>query len=816
MKNKNIYYRIFGFILLIILSLPIMYYIKSTGVINGADIYGHLYKTDSLYKSICNGNFFVLYDEQWYNGIQMFRYWPPLSYYYLALLQYLTGGNVETAYILLVGTTFVLGGFPWLLIGATEKKYKLGIAISILYWFLPDNLRIFFCEGNLPRILFVALLPYLLFFIWKFIRYKRKYYIIPIILLSFIFISIHLMMSAIIGIGITLFLFLYFVINKEFKFPFFSMLGIICGYALGGIILLPGLVGGIMTQNSSSSISTIGDWSQELTKSLNPFLRFNEPTIYYFGLSILIGIIILIRLSIIRKNKIILPSLLTALFIMISTSSSLTPYVELLPLSQVWWMERFTVVATSLFVLSLFLLKKEDTNNITYIFIVLILIIDLIPSLKMTGIPSSMTLKENQAKYDEIHLYDVAQEITNNRLSIIDESAFGSYESYFIKNNNINISTGWSLQGAQTYLNIVYLNEALMCNSYSYLFDRLINLGSDTVIIKKSALDVSEYEELINIGKKYNYELIAENDICFLFKLKDVNFKFGVINDYKYLAIGNSARYISLIYPEFENSSRMYLDDFSIDELLKYEKIYLSGDFYKNKSNAEFIVKELANNGIKVYIDINRIKQDFQGYQTFLDVSCRSLALLNSFPNITFEGKEYEINYDMNETWNASYITRVEENDEKFLYSGQKYSYFRKNNNITYIGMNLVYFYNQYKNDNLKYVLDNIFEMEEESYIKTKKIVPLEMDINYKNNTITINSNFNNLNTTISYQDFFYSNNHFYDKDNLLVVDKGTTIINFTYKYFKEGMIISIVGFILSLSLVIVTLKTKENINESK
>ena len=47
---KKIYYKILGFIILILLSIPLMYYIKSTGVINGADIYGHLYKTDILYK----------------------------------------------------------------------------------------------------------------------------------------------------------------------------------------------------------------------------------------------------------------------------------------------------------------------------------------------------------------------------------------------------------------------------------------------------------------------------------------------------------------------------------------------------------------------------------------------------------------------------------------------------------------------------------------------------------------------------------------------------------------------------------------------
>lgn len=810
MKKNDILYKILGLLCLIILSIPLMLYIKSTGLINGADIYGHLYKTDLLYQNICNGNFFVLYDEQWYNGIQMFRYWPPLAYYILAFLQFLANGNVETAYIFLAGFTFILGGFPWILFGAKEKKYTLGITMSILYWFLPDNIRIFFCEGNLSRIVFVALIPYLILFIWRFIKDKQKSNIIYIILLSTIFIFTHLMMSAIVGIGITLFLFLYFIINKEFKFPFLAMLGIICGYIMGGIILLPGLVGGIMSQKSAASISTIGDWSQELSKSLNPFLRFSEPTIYYFGLSILIGIIILIRLAIIKENKTILPALLTSLLIMLATSSSLTPYISLLPLSQVWWMERFTMIASGLFTLSLFLIKKEDTKNATYLIIIILLVIDLIPSLQMIGTPSSITLAQNQQRYDETFLYDTAEKITDNRLTIVDESTFGSYESYFIKNEKINISTGWSLQGAQTYQNIVYLNEAILSNSYSYLFDRLINLGSDTVIIKKSALDISEYESLIDTAQKYNYQLIDENNIAFLFKL-NVNYKFGVVNDYKYLAIGSAARYISLIYPEFENSSKIYIEEFTIEELEKYEKIYLSGTFYEDKEKAEFIVKELSDRGIKVYIDITKINQDFQGYQNFLDISCRNLTLLNSFPNITFEGQEYEINYDMNENWNTSYITKHAEGDDYFIYSGQKYSYLRKCDNITYIGMNIVYFYNQYKDNTLKSILDKIFEIPEEEFIVNKEIIPIDVNINYNTNTITINSDKDNLNTTLSYQDFFNSNNELYDSDNLLIVNKGTTVINFSYKYFKEGLIVSIIGFVLSALLVVITYKKEKN-----
>lgn len=799
LKLKNILYKIFSIMLLSLIAILIMSYVNSTGLIQGADIYGHLYKTDLLFNNIKNGNFFTLYDSQWYNGIQMFRYWPPLSYYILAGIQQLCSGNIESAYILFIGISYIISGYAWLLFGVSENKKTLGLFCAIFYWFLPDNLRILFCEGNLPRIMFIVLLPYLLFFIWKFIYHKKNIYIIPIIITSIICIFTHLMMSAIIAIGLTVFLFIYFLNTKDFKRSFSSVIAIALGYISGGIILLPGLMGGIVSQSSSASISTLKDWSQELSKSLNPFLRFNEPTIYYFGLAILIILILGLRIAIVKNNKLLIAPLLTSLIFMLLTSSSLSDYIALLPLSQVWWMERFTVISSTLFIFSFFLYKEIKYRKLFFILCFLLLFVDIIPSTKLFGEITGRNIYETEKYYDDIYLFNEAEKNTSNRLSIVDESLIGSYESFFIKNKAINITTGWALQGAQTYQNIVYLNEAIAVESYSYLFDRLINLGSDTVIIKKSLLDISQLNNLKQMAEKYNYTIIKENDYCVLFKLKDINYTFGVVNEYENIAIGSSSRYISLIYPSFENGTSPYIDDYTIKDLSKYKKIYLSGEFFKDKNKAELLVQELSNLDIQIYIDISKLKQNFQGFQSFLDVQARVLTLTESFPNITYKGKEYQINHNMSENWNASYITNEAASDEHFIYTSQNYSYLRQNGNITYIGMNLIYFYNQFPTDNLKFILDGIFETTEKDEIINKTIVPIKIDINQNTSTITINSNYDNVNTTLSYQDFFNSNQETFNNDNLLTVNKGNTEIKFSYKYFTEGLIISSIGLLLSL-----------------
>ena len=46
---------------------------------SGGDIWGHLYKSQEMYESLKKGNVFPLFSPYWYNGIQLFRYWGPLS-----------------------------------------------------------------------------------------------------------------------------------------------------------------------------------------------------------------------------------------------------------------------------------------------------------------------------------------------------------------------------------------------------------------------------------------------------------------------------------------------------------------------------------------------------------------------------------------------------------------------------------------------------------------------------------------------------------------------------------------------------------------
>lgn len=56
------------------ISAIIIYYMKSKEYFaSGNDIWGHIFKSDLMFKSIKNGDFYPLYTELWYNGLQPYR-----------------------------------------------------------------------------------------------------------------------------------------------------------------------------------------------------------------------------------------------------------------------------------------------------------------------------------------------------------------------------------------------------------------------------------------------------------------------------------------------------------------------------------------------------------------------------------------------------------------------------------------------------------------------------------------------------------------------------------------------------------------------
>lgn len=793
-------------IMMFIAGAAVMIVVKLSGIYPlGLDIHGHLFKSDLMYHEIGTGNWFPLYTRYWYNGVQPFRYWAPLPYYCMALLQFIGGGSVMSAYLAFIWLSFTVGGIGWLLFARKLGRPWLGFFFALLWFLLPENLRVFFGEGNLPRMFIAMFIPYILYCLWQFVCYKRKWMIVPLILLMPFAILGHLMIAAMIGVASAIFLVIYSFANKRYIESITALFAMLLTFAMMGIWLYPALVGGLTSMGSEATATVMASTSQGLLTSLNPFLRLDgSVTTLYFGLSIVIISFIGLFLS----NRKSMPGFSTFLIIVAGTSTALTPLILLLPLSQYFWVSRFTPIVYAMFIIAF--LEWRSLKKAVLIVLCASVFLDIIPSLSLSAFDKRMNIPATHevitGTMDEF-LYTDAKTATNQRVSMMDLSYQGPLASYAF--GTLDPKTqyvfGWAWQGASTAMNIAYLNESLEKGNYLYMFDRNLELGADTVLIDKQNIHGdTELNALLDAAERVGYKLIKESQRDLLFEYP-VNSTFGVITEYSCLAIGTTAALVPGILPDYHPGDKLVIDEYSVEELIHYDKIFLSGFFYNDRKVAEKLVREIAEGGVEVFIDMSRIPADpLTNRMTFLDVDAQPITFSNSFPTlITEESVVYpKLFADDYEIWNTVYLNGLEnvtayawfENSPRldFIGTGEP-------DNITFIGFNLLFHAYMAEDNDVKEILNSVMDLEENS-LPERTVVPLEVE--YGVNRIVIRSEYDNVNTTIAYQDIFESNQKIRSMNNLLIVNKGTTVITMKYPHLGAGLFVSIFGVLAEVAVV--------------
>lgn len=763
----------------------------------GSDTFGHIFKSDLLYKSIKEGDLYPLYTQLWYNGIQPFRYWAPIPYYFMALMQFMTNGNPIWAYNLFIAATFIIGSLGWLLIGIKEKRIFLATFLGILFFIMPDNIRIFFSEGNIPRVVVTMFVPYLIYFVWLFTEYEKKHMIIPVILTLCVITLCHLMMTAMLIVTIFLFLLIYGFINKKYFASLQFAVASAVSLALCGIWLYPALQGGIFAIDTSAVAEVMKALTFPFTQSLNPFMRLSNIEIFYFGLSFILISIMGIFLS----NKKSIPGFATLIIIFLGTTTAFVPFLMKLPLNQVFWMMRFTPFAYAVFLIAL--LQWRNIKRYAMIIIAVVLLLDSFVSFNLLAFNSSPS-------YEITAMLDDAKKNTSQRIAIMDLSEFGSYPSYYICNGKDNklYAFGWAWQGANTAQNIVMLNTALEKEYYTYMFDRALEMGCDTVLVKKGK--VKSLEKLYTAAIANNYNLVKEYNLAYLFK-RETPESFGVKVKYYGLAVGKTAANIVLEFPGFEIASDDYLDNYTVEELKQYEVIYLSEFKYKDKDTAEELVIKAANSGVQIVVDMDRVPNDpLTNRLTFLGITAQPIQFEYQLPPlhvqevvrfpVTFK-KEHKI-------WNTVYLENVPNplgfswfGGNKLVFIGQ-----HENRNITFVAFNILYHGIENKDQEVIDIFGTaIGKMQNQ--LPYREIVPI--DIEFRKNSISISSPEKDVCTTLANLDAFVTKDKVYSKHNLMFISNNKAEITVTYPYLKQGIALSAVGFVLAAFFIYFVLKKR-------
>lgn len=755
----------------------------------GSDTMCHIYRGDILYKEILNGNFYPLLDPLWYNGVELLRYEAPLPLYVLALCEALTGGNPFDGYLLFVGCVFFFGAVSWLWIGNRHGRMGLGAFFGALWFFMPNNLYLLFEEGNLPGALCLVFLPWLLEQIYLYLRERRWKHLLGILLCFSLITLCHLEYAGMLLTAVLLFLILYGIRFRGVRKCAHVLIAVALAVLLLGVWTVPAWKGGLAADNAK----VMETFFQDAAVSLNPFyrVRYGAPAALYFGLAAFLTAVLGMLFG---KNR---SSVFfgCALAIFVCTTTSLYPVLSRLPGGRYLQLLRFLSIALCLILFGLMLwntLKKK-----WLVWICVFLALDTLPSLSLVyGDFSGRPAEERMKELEEATLLTEAKAITTQRLALMDVSSLGSVGAFLVSDYGTPAAGvfGADWQSAATADNVMLLNEALENGSYYYLFDRCLELGSDTVVVQISRLHHGnqDLEQVQEAAEASGYRLVQGNDGYQLYHL-DTYAQFGTVGSYQAIGIGKAAELETLIYPAMEYGASDNLNDYSLEELEQYRLVYLDGFVYDNKTRAEELVTQLSEAGVRVVIQADDIPLDeHTGTQSFLDVTCQPILFSNGYPLLDTIDGELDCDLFPSEytSWRAVYLNgldecwgRINEMDEELMFYGTV-----KNENIVMIGLNLSYFYSLTRDEGVGRLLSHAMTLSG-SELPERTIVPLEIE--YGRNRITVRSAYEDVNTGLAWHGSFDGNNGVFCRNQLTYVKEGETVIRLRYPYLGEGLCVS-------------------------
>lgn len=822
-KNHVLYYTlsIIGCIvyvaLIVSVSVMVVKIVSQNGTYPaGSDTMYHIYRGDYVYNSIKDGSWYPLYDYMWYNGVELMRYWAPLAAYFMAFCEMLAGGNMLIGYLIFVGIISVLGALSWLYIGIRMKRPVLGAFIGFIWFFMPNNLCALFVEGNLARSLSMIFLPLFIYEVSEYLK-DRKVIRIPFVMISFILIALcHLGYAGMVALAVLVYCIVHMIEGYSKRAAADIVISILLSFMLIGVWLVASLNGGITSLDNSENMA---NFFQKIVYTLNPVDRITtDYAHFYFGLAAAILAVGGMFFGY-KKSR---AGFVTAIITLICTATAMYPVLKILPGSQYLWMLRFISIALCMILYSF--LKWDTLKKPLIVFFCVLLVLDIVPSIPLiTGGLGTISITkngvsintDNDSVWDRLDmqqdntLISKAQSITKQRIALLDDSSLGSMGAFLVSdwNNAIPAAYGAGREAANTSTNIVRINRALADGNYYYVFDRCRELGNDTVLVRLSSLEkygVSVKDMDMAAGAS-GYSVAGENAAYRLYHM-DTYDNWGTISKYEVIGIGSGTPLISQSFPAVEETDSDNLNDYSYEQLSQYKQVILDGFTYDDKTAAEELVLRLSEAGVKVVIYADGIPQEKKTQsQEFLGVTCSDIVFKNGYPDMdTKLGVLYPDLFPKGyATWQTVYVTGLDNTWGSVMDNGLKLDFYGtvKNDNIIVCGLNLAYYYGVSADKSVGRLLSDMMDI---TSAQLPERTNIELKVEHDVNGITITSDYDNVNTSLSYHDIFVSDEWLGKKNNLTYVRAGVTKITFKVPYLWQGLCVSVAGLILSVAWVVV------------
>lgn len=776
----------------------------------------HIYRGDWILNSVESGDVWPLYNPVWYNGVELMRYWPPVAAYLMAFCQFIARSipvlfpsyYVFEGFAVYCGFVYLIGAISWNIVGYIKQRPIFGVIVGAIWFFMPQSIYVLFTEGNLPRSLIMAVFPLAFVFINEYLKQGGIKNFIGTALTFFFMCACHVGYTGMVAIACLIYMFIYRLccftgsgrLQRSKKRDFELIGAMVSGFLLSGIFLLPALKGGLAS-NTSSAGQAAESFFQSIFITLNPVQKIQDGyEDCYFGITVFI----LALFGALASKKRARAGFITAVIIVLLTSRTAAPIIKMLPGGSLMWMLRFLQISQAMILFSM--LEWDSLKKPILVAVMTLITLD-----------SGLSASTLALQYDEDEtiingyfedmaantLIDEAKSLTKNRIALIDTNKPLTNGVFFLTDYEGSVpqlfGQGW--EAASTSVQIAQINESFDSGYYYFLFDRLLEYGCDTIILKKDSAMPNPYNEIEadEAATKRGYVKEYEEGMLVVYHHPEVTGTYGTVCEYNGIAIGNGAYYISMMFPTVCEAPSEYIDDFTLEELSSYDYIYLDGFLYHDVEAAEDLITKAAEAGSKVYVLADGIPENEQSRTfRFLGVECQNVEFDNGFPE--FKTKEFgdiEIALFPNELkqWKTVYINGLTEVLGYSEVLGEELPFWGKgsNENITFIAYNLTYYYSLTRDRFVGTLLAGIVDTGETD-IPERQIVPI--DIEYGEHSVTITSPEDNVNTSVADHDIFEGDYKSFNR--LIFVDSGTTEITFGYPYLLEGSLMSFGGIVLA------------------
>jgi uncharacterized membrane protein len=570
-----------------------------------SDTWGHLIKAVYLREQISEGIWYPDLFPEWYSGQQMLRYFPPITYYALVGLNELTD-NIYMAGNYLLVITALFGGISVLLFA---PRIGLGWATvgGIFFVIFPDNVRVAFAEGNLPRIISTALLPLAFYFLINLLENNgRKRDFVGLVVLIGLIVLSHAMMAGIFLLGFGMYAVSYWLVGRgPLRSAGIGAIALTIGLFISAWWMFPSLTGGITELDNAAASEAIAQFPVSVT--MHPGLRATNHEVFYVGLSVVIATFL--SWPVWSRLDPWVKSMVPVTIIMMLIGSTLIVEIwRALPAHQLFWPLRFMSFASLLLILnSLIVASKLFQISVSPRYRYMRFVALAIPLLILADFqPSTALIRSREIPTDVASVSAELKDLPGWRVATADLSRLGSAPAMlFTTEGEREQIFGWAFQGSITAALLARVNQSMDQGHLGYTVSRLERLGTDDVVhLPQKDIDPDFRPALEEAG----FDIVHTSGRLTLFHKDGVPRAVDI--PLQVFGIGAGANNISLLFPEVTIGTSSNIEDYDPEFLEIFDVIVLSRFTFNSRGRAEEMVKELAAKGKTIVVDLTSAPLD--------------------------------------------------------------------------------------------------------------------------------------------------------------------------------------------------------------